>query len=113
MDRQSLYKTAKKRAGEKRRFFSHFLSWAVMSIFFIMLNIITSDYFWAIFPIMAWGIGVAMHGIKVYTHDWEDSETEREVRRLKRKYGFPEDDEDYSHEEFKKLYKDWKDSDLV
>jgi hypothetical protein len=113
MDPQTLYKKANARAREKKRFFAHFLRWAVMSIFFILVNIFTSDYFWAIFPIMGWGIGLAMHGIKVYTNEWEDSETERELRRLKRKYGFPEDAEDYDFEEFKNLNKDWKDTDLV
>lgn len=84
-----------------------------MSIFFILLNIFTSDYFWAIFPIMGWGVGLAMHGIKVYTNDWEDSETDRELRKLKKKYGFPEDEEGFDHDEFKRFNENWKDSDLV
>lgn len=113
MDRQTLYEKANSRAREKKKFFSHFLRWAVMSIFFIGVNIMTSDYFWAIFPIMAWGIGVAMHGIKVYTDEWEDNETSRELQKLKRKYGLPEDDDSFDMEDFKKLHSDWKDSDFV
>ena len=113
MEAHTLYERANNRAKGKKRFFVHFLKWAVMSIFFILLNIFTSDYFWAIFPIMGWGVALAMHGIKVYTDDWEESETQRELNRLKRKYGIPEDEEDFNHEDFKKLNKDWKDSDLV
>jgi len=56
-----------------------------MSIFFILLNLVTSDYFWAIFPILGWGIGVAFHGIRIFTNEWEDSEIDREYQRLKKR----------------------------
>jgi len=58
-----------------------------MSIFFILLNLATTDYFWAIFPILGWGIGVAFHGIQVFTTEWEDAEVDREYERLLRKKG--------------------------
>lgn len=58
-----------------------------MSVFFILLNLATSDYFWAIFPILGWGIGVAFHGIQIFTNEWEDSEIDREYERLKRRKG--------------------------
>ena len=47
----------------------------------------TTDYFWAIFPILAWGIGVAFHGIQVFSSEWEDAEVDREYERLKKKRG--------------------------
>lgn len=37
-----------------------------MSLFFVALNLMTSGNFWAIWPIMGWGIGVAMQGLSLY-----------------------------------------------
>lgn len=56
-----------------------------MSVFFILLNLSTTDYFWAIFPILGWGIAVAFHGIQIFTNEWEDTEIDREYERLKRR----------------------------
>ena len=85
-----------------------------MSVFFIMINLFTTDYFWAIFPILGWGIGVAFHGIQVFSDEWEDHEIDKEYDRLKRrrpdleKFNDPIDLED-----MKDLRKEWKDQDFV
>jgi hypothetical protein len=99
-----------------------------MSVFFVFLNLVTSDYFWAIFPILGWGIGVAFHGMRVfamdYGEDWEERQIEKEMERLKRrKYGSSAYNEDYrqsSHREDRlelpnpgSFRKKWDDSDLV
>lgn len=87
-----IYKKAKKRVKDKRRFYTHVISWAVMSIFFILLNIFTSNFFWAIFPILGWGIMLAFHGIKVfstvYGDEWEERQIEKEMEKLKRNENF-------------------------
>lgn len=85
MDAQELYKHARERVKTRKKFYSHVVTWVVMSVFFILLNLATTDYFWAIFPILAWGIGVAFHGIQVFTNEWEDTEIEREYERLKKR----------------------------
>lgn len=69
---------------KKIDFKRHFRTYLVMSIFFIMLNLITEgSSFWAIWPILGWGIGVAMQGLSLYgpLRDPEDvhpTETARE-----------------------------------
>ena len=85
MEAQKLYEHARKRVKKRKKFFSHVIMWVVMSIFFILLNLSTTDYFWAIFPILGWGIAVAFHGIQIFTNEWEDSEIDREYERLKRR----------------------------
>ena len=85
MDAQELYEHAKNRVKTRKKFYSHVITWVVLSVFFILLNLATTDYFWAIFPILAWGIGVAFHGIQVFSNEWEDAEVDREFERLKRK----------------------------
>ena len=85
MNEEELYDYARKRVKRRRKFYSHLITWVVMSVFFILLNLVTSDYFWAIFPILGWGIGVAFHGIQIFTNEWEDSEIDREYERLKKR----------------------------
>ena len=118
-----IYKKAKKRVRDKRKFYSHFVTWGVMSFFFIMLNLFTSDFFWAIFPILGWGIGLAFHGIKVfsssYGEDWEEREIKREMERIRKnsywKSRFEEDagENQLNLKSIKQFRKEWNDSDFV
>lgn len=96
------YQIAKKKVKEKKRFYTHFTSWAVMSVFFILLNLFTSDVFWAVFPILGWGVGLAFHAIRVYSvtygEDWEDREIKKEISKMKlkeRSYSESFSDSDY------------------
>ncbi len=43
-------------------------TWAVFAVFFVILWAVTgAGYFWPVFPILGWGIGVAIGGIKAYS----------------------------------------------
>ncbi|MFM6198162.1 MAG: 2TM domain-containing protein, partial [Dolichospermum sp.] len=36
--------------------------------FLVLLNLVVSPgYFWAIYPMLGWGLGLLLHGLKVYT----------------------------------------------
>jgi len=74
------------------------MTWVVMSVFFILLNLFTSDIFWAIFPILGWGVAVAFHAIRVfsftYGDDWEQREIEKEIAKMKQNKQ-PHTDSDY------------------
>jgi len=42
-------------------------TWAVFAVFFVILWAVTgAGYFWPVFPILGWGIGVAVSGIQAY-----------------------------------------------
>jgi hypothetical protein len=123
------YEIAKKRVKKVKGFYRHFGSWLIFSAFFIILNIRTSPYhFWAIFPIMGWGLGVALHALGVFGlpglgKDWEERMLDKEMRRLEQEADergqkesgqlpyrteMPEDGL-----ELKEVRKQWRDSDLV
>ena len=109
MDAQELYEHARNRVKTRKKFYSHVITWVVLSVFFILLNLATTDYFWAIFPILAWGIGVAFHGIQVFTNEWEDTEIDREYERLrKRRRVFNPEEGDLEESGIK-----WDDKDFV
>lgn len=109
MDAQELYEHARNRVKVRKKFYSHVTSWVVLSVFFILLNLATTDYFWAIFPILAWGIGVAFHGIQVFTNEWEDSEIEREYERLKKR----RQAQNPSEEDLEEMSAGWNEQDFV
>jgi len=63
----------------KAKFLKHFRTYLVMSLFFILLNAFGgSDHFWAIYPILGWGIGVLMEYTSLYgpLRDKEDDHYE-------------------------------------
>jgi hypothetical protein len=133
---------ARKRVKKLKSFYSNFASWIVFSIFFILLNIFTSsDSFWAIFPIMGWGVGVAFQafdvfGLPGFGKNWEEKALQKEMDRIKYKqdaekwYQYEErqrtippaqeselDFEEYRDElelkDFRRMKKEWRDSDFV
>ena len=53
----------------------------------VMINLSTSDdYFWAIWPMLCWGIGLAAHGVTVYMdgEGMRDRMIEQELEKLRR-----------------------------
>lgn len=62
-------------AERKFRFFKHLRTYLAMSIFFVLLNIVTSaGYFWAIYPILGWGLGIVMEYFSLFG-PWRDADT--------------------------------------
>ncbi|MDZ8225306.1 2TM domain-containing protein [Nostoc sp. ChiVER01] len=59
----------------RRAFRAHLVSFIVVNLFLIILNLITSpSYFWAIFPVLGWGLGLFFHWWGVYQSKSEDYE---------------------------------------
>lgn len=87
------FKEAKKRVKARKEFYEHLGAFAVMSMFFFLLNAATSfSYWWFYWPIMGWGIGIAFHYIDVFglpgigalTKEWEERAIADEMERLRR-----------------------------
>lgn len=124
------YVLAKKRVKRIRGFYAHLTTWLVFAAFFIILNLSTGGGFWAIYPIMSWGLGVAFHALGVFGapglgKDWEQRKLEEELARLQKEDGYKRpgantDDRpdafvepDEPGLELKEMQKKWRDSDLV
>lgn len=84
---QSTYARAKERVNDLKGFYSHFIIYLVFVPVFILLNSFSPSFFWAIFPIVGWGIGVVSHAAQVYGwspffgKDWEKRKIEELVRK--------------------------------
>ena len=82
-DRQR--KQAVQRIHAKRAFLSHLAVYVVMSVFFVGLWFQTgAGYFWPIWPILGWGIGVASHGVATYggMRPITEEQIQREIARF-------------------------------
>lgn len=71
-----------------RGFYTHLIQYGVVMVLLIGINLWTSPgFFWAIFPAIGWGIGVAVHGLSVFEvinlfgGDWEKRQIAKRLRR--------------------------------
>ncbi len=52
---------------QRKGFKSHLFIFIAINTFLVILNLLVSPgYFWAIYPILGWGLGLLLHGMKVY-----------------------------------------------
>lgn len=78
------YERAKKQVEELKGFYIHFSIYLIMVPVFIYLNLKSTGFPWALFPIIGWGAGVAGHAMEVFNYNpilgknWE----ERKIRKL-------------------------------
>lgn len=104
MDRDIRDKAAKK-VRSIRRLYIHMSVFAIMAVFFFLLNIATDPYFmWYFFPLIPWGAIVALHyvlvkgipGTRILTKEWEEEEYEKQLDRLGGdRYSYIEEEEDF------------------
>ena len=63
------YQRAKKRVEKLSCFYTHATVYCIFVIFFIWLNINSSDFPWAIFPIVGWGLGLLGHASDTFENN--------------------------------------------
>lgn len=68
MDTQTNYDQATQRVEEKMGFFIHLVAYVVVNAALATLNLVTTpDVLWFHWPLAGWGIGVVLHGWKVFS----------------------------------------------
>ena len=86
-DDVELRRLAIRRADMKLAFRSHLMAYVIVNAGLVMINLLTSDdYFWFIWPMLGWGIGLAAHGATVYMdgEGMRDRLIEQELEKLRR-----------------------------
>jgi hypothetical protein len=82
-----LRERAIKRLKKRRDFSAHLLVYFMVNVFLVTIWALTDvqGFFWPVFPIVGWGIGVVMNAWDVF-HDEEFGEEQirREMERLDR-----------------------------
>ncbi|WP_298338503.1 2TM domain-containing protein [uncultured Algibacter sp.] len=84
---------ARKRIEDIKGFYQHLFAYCLFSPFMIFINYKTYwEYKWFWFPILGWGIGVAIHAFVVFVHkgslgrNWEERKIEELMRKEENKW---------------------------
>ena len=80
-----LRELAKARLIKRRDFVAHLFAYVLVNVFFIAIWVITgAGFFWPVFPILGWGIGLFFHGWDTFSAPLSEARIDREVARLRR-----------------------------
>lgn len=84
------FRAARKQVKKKKGFFIHLAVFLSTALFFFLMNVATSpgDWWW-FFPMLPWGIGLAIHylvifgfpGSGILSREWEEKEMQKELRQ--------------------------------
>ena len=84
-DDRDRYERARRRVREIRAFYVHLAVFVAVNIVLHGINLVTAPkVYWAVWPLLGWGIGVLAHGLTTYRwvpfvgQEWE----ERKIREL-------------------------------
>lgn len=85
MNDQERYERARKRVEAIKGFYIHLLIYLFVNAGLLLINVLTSPgSWWFYWPLLGWGIGLAVHAIGVFgvgnwfSKEWE----EREIRKI-------------------------------
>jgi hypothetical protein len=82
---------ARKIARDQRGFLTHVGSFLAVGLFFLIINLITdASSLWFFWPLLPWGVGLAIHGWNVYWGSrfddrWEERRAQEILRRDERR----------------------------
>ena len=63
------YYKARKKVEEIKGFYGNLTAYIVVNIGLMILNLVTSpEYLWFFWPLLGWGIGVAVHVMAVFNY---------------------------------------------
>ena len=86
--RDPIERRARRRIGMKIGFATHALVYVLVNLGLYAINSMTGDFRWNVFPLMGWGLGLAIHGAVVAVALLGDGFRERmlqgEIERLRR-----------------------------
>jgi uncharacterized membrane protein len=85
MDEQARYEQAKKRVTELKDFYQHLIVYLAVNAFLVVINLLTSPgHLWFYWPLLGWGIGVAIHAATVFGSSkfWGSRWEERKIKEL-------------------------------
>ena len=76
-----------RRIRAKREFWLHFATYVAVNALLVVIWAMTSpSYFWPVWPMLGWGIGVVAHAVSVYVRPSAISE-ERIDREMQGRFG--------------------------
>ena len=82
MKKQEGYSNAKKKVEARMSFYSHLAVYLGVMTLLTILNLTgDGDYFWAMWPMIAWGSGMIIHGLSTFVFDSKSSLKEQLIEK--------------------------------
>ena len=83
---QSLRDRALERIEKKREFHAHLLAYVLVNAMFVGIWAVTgTGFFWPIFPLLGWGIGIGFHAWDTYRlGEPSEQQIQREIEHLRK-----------------------------
>lgn len=79
---------AKKHINERIGFYIHLFIYLLANLGFHLFNWYTGGFYWAIFPLLGWGIGLLFHGVQVFgfftSSTWKEKQIVKEIEKQRR-----------------------------
>lgn len=71
--------------NKKREFTAHMLAYALVNVFIVVIWAVTGtgNFFWPVFPIFGWGIGIVFHAWDVYSRGPGEERIRREMEQMR------------------------------
>lgn len=91
---EEIEKLAHKRAGAKLGWYIHFMVYVLVNLFlFLTSELAFGSRRWSVYPMLGWGLGVALHGISVFvmgsSSGFRDRLVQQEREELQRQQDRP------------------------
>jgi hypothetical protein len=81
---ERLRQMAIERLKKRGEFGAHLLAYVLVNAFLVAIWALTgAGFFWPVFPILGWGIGVAFNALDVYRRPPTEDRIRREIEDLK------------------------------
>ena len=88
----SIRELAEKRADAKIKFYKNFKAYIIVNAFLAVINFIfTPDFWWVLFPVFFWGIGVLVDFLKAFvfadkfdTEEYRERKIQEEMEKLRK-----------------------------
>ena len=84
------YERAAEKIDRKIRFYRNLMSYIIVNAFLLLINaIFTQEFWWVMFPIFFWGIGVVVDFLKAFVfvnicaEDYRERKIAEELEKMK------------------------------
>ena len=84
VDEPGLREQATIRLRKKRDFRAHLLAYVLINGSLLIIWALTgSGFFWPVFPMLGWGVGLVFHAWDIYRPPLSEQQTQREMERMR------------------------------
>jgi len=92
-DEDEIVRRAQRRLRDLKSFYYHLVSYAAVNVLLHIINLMAGGGYWAIWPLLGWGIAIVLHGARIYApfgfldSAWEERKLAQLIEQERRRSG--------------------------